>query len=300
MIKILNYISNGRGAGLRWFLLYTMTICLLSVVLIGKIFTNILIKEPVLQEFIGRMPTLKIENGQLVEPADTFEVISIAKGLPYSVTINTTDNIPVHLNMDGGFYLTKETAYVKQDAVSDPIAMSFADVDDVVIDKAYLDNLVKRFATIWALFIGLGIFGLLWICFGLQIFILKMLFLIFSRSVSAAICARAGMLTWATLFTVNIFFISLGVVLNVTVLFIGSVAIAFALILKALKTPIAPKTSKMFFDGITPDRSVSDKVDFLTTDISAMAEDIKKQSKGEPQKTKRKTSNTSKKTPKKD
>ncbi len=285
MVKILNYISNGRGAGLKWFSFYTLTVCLLCVIFIGKIFTNILMNEPIVQDFIGRMPTLKIEKGQLIEPADTFEVISIADGLPYSITINTTNDIPVHLNMDGGFYLTKDTAYVKQDAVSDPIAMSFADVDDVVVDTAYLNNLIGRFAGVWAMFIGLGLFALLWICFGLQVFILKMLFVIFSRPTSAAVCARASMLTWVVLFTLNAFLVSFGVIFNITALFIIALAITFMMILKASKTPMI-QTQKMFFDGIKTEQSMSNTADFMTVDIAQMAEDIKQNSSEETKKKK--------------
>ncbi len=299
MVKILNYISNGRGAGLRWFSFYTLTVCLLCVVFVGKIFTNILMNEPIVQDFIGRMPTLKIQNGQLVEPADTFEVISIANGLPYSITINTTNNIPVHLNMDGGFYLTKETAYVKQNAVSDPIAMSFADMDDVVIDKAYLDNLIGRFANVWAMFIGLGLFALLWICFGLQVFILKMLFVIFSRPIPMAVCGRASMLVWVVLFTLNVFLVSFGMVFNMTALFIVALVVAFMMILKAPKTSDTIQPQKMFFDGIKNEQPMSDAADFMMTDIVKTAEAIKK-SDAKTNKKVKKTSVTQKGVQKKD
>lgn len=253
MNKILNYISNGRGAGLKWFSFYTLTVCILCVVFIGNIFTKILMTEPIVQDFINKLPVMKIENGQLVEPADTFEVIPVADGLPYTITINTTNNIPVHLNMDGGFYLTKETVYVKQDAVADPIAMSFADIGDMVIDKPYLDSLIKRFASVWAMLIGLALFAMLWICLGLQVFILKILFFIFSRSVSVSICSRASMLMWIVLFTANAFLLSFGISLNMTVLFLGAVIATFLVISKAMKMPKSETKPKMFFDDIKKD-----------------------------------------------
>lgn len=112
MNKIINYITNGSGLGVKYLLVFS----LLMSVFVG-IFIRISGGEmiPYAQSVADQLLPVKIENGIVVEPNNTVKTAYMRLGnrenLVFPFTINTTTDTldPAHLRP--GMYLTRTTLY---------------------------------------------------------------------------------------------------------------------------------------------------------------------------------------------
>lgn len=117
MEKILNYIKNGRGIGLKYILVLSLVV-IAFVLFYLKIFGE----EPFVdtaQEISDQFLPIRIENGKIVEPANTVKTYSVNLGKnrngskqSLNFILNTKiDNINIRTQKEG-FYFTREAVYI--------------------------------------------------------------------------------------------------------------------------------------------------------------------------------------------
>lgn len=112
MKKIINYIINGTGFGLR----YLFTFSVIAALIFGFICKDL--SKPLIsyaQETADQLLPLKIENGKVVEPLNTIRKASLkfADGIEfqYPITINTTVDSLNPASLPDGTYLTRTALY---------------------------------------------------------------------------------------------------------------------------------------------------------------------------------------------
>ncbi len=109
MDKILNYIKNGRGLGLKILLIFTLII---SVYVAGLIKTGGTDMIPLAQQVADQLLPLKVENGVIVDPVDTVRTASLADGMiRLPLVIDTSIDTLDTSRLEQGVYLTRTTLY---------------------------------------------------------------------------------------------------------------------------------------------------------------------------------------------
>lgn len=112
MKRIINYIINGDGFGVKYLLIYSFLAAALFSVYY-KNFADTLI--PYAQETADQLLPIKIVNGQVVEPLNTIKKgifkISSDPVIQYPIIINTTVDSLNPTALPDGTYLTRTTLY---------------------------------------------------------------------------------------------------------------------------------------------------------------------------------------------
>lgn len=110
MNKIFDYVKNNRGIG---------ALILLTLALVYSIYYTIVTSNlidysiPYVQNGINEIAPLKIENGKVVVPADTYKKVKLVKEAPNSpyVVIDTTTDVMDVRGKPVGIYLTRSNLY---------------------------------------------------------------------------------------------------------------------------------------------------------------------------------------------
>ena len=90
MKKIINYIAGGQGLGIK----FTALLALLLSIVFGatvKVMGNDAV--PYAQQIADQMLPIKVVNGQIVEPADTYKVVHLRfneDSDPYPIPVSYT------------------------------------------------------------------------------------------------------------------------------------------------------------------------------------------------------------------
>lgn len=111
MSKILNYIANGRGLGVKYLLIFSLISAIAFGLLVRFGGTDFI---PYAQSVADQLLPIKVTNGQVVEPVDTVRTASlnfggVSKPLPF--VIDTTTNTLDTENLRDGVYLTRGFLY---------------------------------------------------------------------------------------------------------------------------------------------------------------------------------------------
>lgn len=116
MTKILDYIAKGQGLGVKILLIFSLVVALIFGIYVKTEGQDLI---PYAQQVADQMLPLKIENGVVVEPADTVRTASIrfddseqTFALPF--VINTTTDTLNTASLAEGIYLTRSNLYSVQ------------------------------------------------------------------------------------------------------------------------------------------------------------------------------------------
>lgn len=107
MEKIFNYIANNKGMALKPLLVFSLVLGLLLTIVV-RIFTAELI--PYAQNAADQILPIRVENGTVVEPANTFKKIRLNE-LDINFVIDTQSTQLDLQNLKPGVYLTKTSLY---------------------------------------------------------------------------------------------------------------------------------------------------------------------------------------------
>ena len=107
MKKIINYIAGGQGLGIKFIALLAL---LLSIVFGATVKVMGSDAVPYAQQIADQMLPIKVVNGQIVEPADTYKVVHLrfnedSDPYPIPLVLDTTSDV-LDINMlDPGIML---------------------------------------------------------------------------------------------------------------------------------------------------------------------------------------------------
>lgn len=113
MKKIINYIAGGQGLGIKFTALLAL---LLSIVFGATVKVMGSDAVPYAQQIADQMLPIKVVNGQIVEPADTYKVVHLrfnedSDPYPIPLVLDTTSDF-LDINMlDPGIYVTRSNIY---------------------------------------------------------------------------------------------------------------------------------------------------------------------------------------------
>lgn len=113
MKKIINYIAGGQGLGIKFIALLAL---LLSFVFGATVKVMGSDAVPYAQQIADQMLPIKVVNGQIVEPADTYKVVHLrfnedSDPYPIPLVLDTTSDV-LDINMlDPGIYVTRSNIY---------------------------------------------------------------------------------------------------------------------------------------------------------------------------------------------
>lgn len=111
MKKILNYIANAQGLGIKFLLLYSLVLGLIFALFIriqGPQFI------PYAQSLADQMLPIKIENGVVIKPVDTVKKARLSigdKSLDLPLVIDTTVDTLDASHLRDGVYMTRTAIY---------------------------------------------------------------------------------------------------------------------------------------------------------------------------------------------
>ena len=109
MNKILNYIQNGRGLGLKVLLILTLIISVYVSVTVKTGGTDLI---PYAQQIADQMLPVKVENGVIVNPVNTVRTATLGDSgfrLPF-ILDTTTDTLDTS-KLSQGVYISRTTLY---------------------------------------------------------------------------------------------------------------------------------------------------------------------------------------------
>ncbi|MBS4773463.1 MAG: DUF1189 family protein [Proteobacteria bacterium] len=111
MKKILNYVANAQGLGIRYLLLFSLILSVFLGLFIRFAGTNYI---PYAQAVADQMLPLKIENGKVVEPLNTVRQAHLdieGREIMLPFVINTKVDKLNTAKLADGVYLTRTTIY---------------------------------------------------------------------------------------------------------------------------------------------------------------------------------------------
>lgn len=114
MKKIISYIAQGQGIGLKY-----LTLLALIFGILGGIGTKVIATEgiPLAQQVADQLLPIKVVNGQIVDPQETYKVVHLRFGddenaYPIPIVLDTTsDMLDIDL-LDQGVYITRSYLYM--------------------------------------------------------------------------------------------------------------------------------------------------------------------------------------------
>ena len=156
MQKLITYLKEGKGRGLRAMLIFS---ALVGVLLWGMtyIYVRKIPASADLNAFVNQLPTIVIQNGEVVEPARTNKTYAF-KGHP--IFYLQTDRDEVSRFSADGIYLTRKVfAFVGGGQLQQGAYLS----GNVVVTPATLMKVIRSFVFWTPIALGLVYFTILWI-----------------------------------------------------------------------------------------------------------------------------------------
>lgn len=201
------YIEYGKGRGLIYFLIVSIVLSVIFGANTYKYFQSAAESENV-ADFISRMPSVTIQNGQVVQPNDAYVFIPFEQGGEDGFILDTTNAPADRLTFTNGVYVTKNKVYFK---VGDNIQEnSLAAIGDRVITPEMLRGLVVRLLILTVFFYTLFMFGILWIGYGILYVLVKLFFLILGRTTCPYIRGRSVFVAWSSILILDYALTALG------------------------------------------------------------------------------------------
>ncbi|MGN0919416.1 MAG: DUF1189 family protein [Alphaproteobacteria bacterium] len=156
MKKLINYLKQGKGRGLRAMLIFT---ALIGFLLWGMIYTYVrkVPENADLNAFVNQLPTIVIQNGEVVEPAGLNKPYAF-KG--QSIFYLQTDRDEVSPFSADGIYLTRKIfAFVAGGQIQQATSLS----GDAVVTPENLMKAIRSFVAWTPVILGGFYFTILWV-----------------------------------------------------------------------------------------------------------------------------------------
>lgn len=252
MKKMLNYITNGKGIGLKYFVLFSVLISILCWFLFSSVLMNNTQKNGYLSQFFSKVPTLEIADGRLIEPKNTYLSIPIVEGYSDEMIINTTADIPVNLNFASGVYLSSDAVYFKVPALANDIqVIKWSEVGNRIIDRTALENGLKGVINIFSTLLAFIFCLILWAGYVLMQITIKLFFWVWGYPTVKGQTGRATTVAWIGVLSVNFLLLVASLQLSIPVVFFMAVVLAIALVFMAPKQEESkPAQGRNFFDTV--------------------------------------------------
>lgn len=251
MKKMLNYITNGKGIGIKYFSLFSLLIGILCWFLFSTILTKKIDNNEVLNKFFSKIPTLEIADGRLIEPKNTYVSIPVIEGNINELIINTVPEIPVNLNFASGIYLSSEAAYFKMPLVADDIqVVEWSEVGNRVIDRAALNKGIEVIADVFSGLLSILFYGILWAGYLLILVTTKLFFWVMGYKTVKGQTGRAATLSWIGSLIANFLLLIVSLQLSIPVVFLMATVLSIIFVFIAPKQEQAEVKGHPFFDTV--------------------------------------------------
>jgi len=110
MNKVLDYIKNGKGLGLRFLLLFSLIISIIAAVQVKKIGDNFV---PEMQNIADKLLPVKIEKGVIVAPTNEIKSIDVNfAGQVFPIVLDTTVDTIDPIGLKPGIYIARKALYL--------------------------------------------------------------------------------------------------------------------------------------------------------------------------------------------
>ncbi len=109
MNRILNYILNGKGLGLKFLLLFSLIISIVAAAQLKKIGYNFV---PEMQNIADKLLPVKIEKGIIIEPNNEIKSIDVNfGGQVFPIVLDTTVDTIDPIGLRPGIYIARKALY---------------------------------------------------------------------------------------------------------------------------------------------------------------------------------------------
>lgn len=195
-----NYVSAGRGIGMKFTLLFSFLTGLAVAVLFGLVF-RMQLNSVGFDSFIDTLPVVKIQDGRIVDPVIDNVVWNIPVAAPDEgdiyVVVNTTVDDVEAIPPQVSIYVTAKKIYTQSD--SDIHAYEIPEMENTVITHDVMRKTVSALLVVISAVTGFAamVLGILSFLFAWVVCLLLGVF--FNRRITASGWGRALVLSWAVL-----------------------------------------------------------------------------------------------------
>lgn len=226
MDKLTRYIHTGTGYGLKKMVMISFVFC---VVAIGLLYTalnrlpDMLEKDPILDD----MPTIRIQNGQVVQPADTVWTKDVDTGTPFILKIDTSRDSMDKTPEENGVYLTRRALYLKS---MNQVQLVDLPQEELVLNKPILIDILRNSIHTTVIVLTLFILSLLWMGFAGTTAITTLILWVIQKQVPTGAAARASLIGWLAIITLDFALLIFGFGFSLTTaVFIAALIALFGL-----------------------------------------------------------------------
>ena len=241
MKKIISYIAQGQGIGLKYLALLALILGIL-----GGVGTKVIATDgiPLAQQVADQLLPIKVVNGQIVEPQETYKVVHLRLGgdenaYPIPIVLDTTsDMLDINL-LDQGAYITRSYLYM----INEHEARTYKlDGDFELVQKDYTPEFTS-FINWTALLVGTFVFAGLFVFYFLMALVFSFVagIIAASKKISLDFNAKMRLSTVALIACVLLFWVlRLAANVNVNIWLAAVVMIALQIyFVRCLKAQIA-------------------------------------------------------------
>jgi len=109
MLKLINYIKNGKGIGAIWLLILGAVLAFYTAFKVNK---SLPLAIPYVQDLADEFLPIKIEDGKIVDPVETIKKHEYQLGKDHlTLTLDTTKDVLEEQDMMQGIYVTRSYIY---------------------------------------------------------------------------------------------------------------------------------------------------------------------------------------------
>ncbi len=198
MNRIINYIKNGRGYGLKILMLFSV---LLASLIGGMSYysLNTHLKSAAVQEFISNVPTLEIRDEKLVAPVDTYVSLAYPQLPDTFFVINTREGDLDLMNFNSVFYLTPERAYIKMG--NDLQTTEYT--ENMLVTPEMIESVVNKIVLLMPIGFGLLLILLIWLGYGFLYLVSQVFSWLIKRPVPSDMRGRIVLLAWMDILLID-------------------------------------------------------------------------------------------------
>lgn len=238
MNKILNYIANGKGRGLKYVALFVFLICLIGGFVLYSLAMQRVTTDENIQRVLNQIPTLTIVDGKVVSPENAYIQIPFEDGFNDGIVIDTRVGSTPDLNFNNGMYITTDKIYLKtyNDIADEVQVLNISDIGTHTIDRDLLNKMVSIIMMMSAVSVSVLLFFILWVGFLFMAVTTGVFFWVLGAKLTKGTTARASTVSWMGMMTLNIILMMIGInVQSIPTIFAAGVVLAIILVFMAFK-----------------------------------------------------------------
>jgi hypothetical protein len=208
MEKILTYIQHGKGHGMKYILYFSLILCILGYLFLGHMSKNIK-SNPDVIAIVEQIPEIRIENGRIVEPANTVKSFTAPDEDVVFVLDTTRAQLDDLDDMPAGIYATTRYLYVNQPDGRMQV-MPFSQIGDAHITR---ENIWKSLSIVLKIALVIGAifaFITIWVTYAALYLLSFLLLSLVGRVPSDGIAGRTAALVLPALVIVDILLMTAG------------------------------------------------------------------------------------------